>query len=333
MKLERIASGAFAGFGDDQMYLAELHGKLSSGIERKEDILTSNVFSFFKYSTREVFLKGYLKRLGFDISDQQAKDAEFIFWPRFSENTEPDLIIIVGDYYLLIEAKYFSGFAEATRKTNAQLLREISGGRLDAKNYSKEFRLIAITADHYYKKDKFKAIPSDNSPYFKWTNWQAISSFLSSIVETNRDIRQEEHDFALDLYSLLDKKHLRDFQGFETLCRIGTIAAHRASIFFEGTTARFRGDFIGFLNTLSLGKRLSPLSETVFLIASKGLAASFFRGFANSLPISRQIAKRRKTVFLNAQKKMFAPSCPAKKLKYIEAPIFYMEDKNHVGHK
>jgi len=69
------------------MYIAELHGKLSQRIERMEDILTSNVFSFFKYSTPKIFLKGYLKKLGFDVSDQEATEAEFIFWPRFEENT------------------------------------------------------------------------------------------------------------------------------------------------------------------------------------------------------------------------------------------------------
>ena len=67
-------------------------------MERMEDILTSNVFSFFKYSTREIFLKGYLNKLGFDISGQEANAAELIFWPRFEENTEPDLVIITGDY-------------------------------------------------------------------------------------------------------------------------------------------------------------------------------------------------------------------------------------------
>ena len=34
------------------MYLAEIHGKLSMENENKEDILTSNVFSFFKYANR-----------------------------------------------------------------------------------------------------------------------------------------------------------------------------------------------------------------------------------------------------------------------------------------
>ncbi len=38
------------------MYLAELHGKLLSKLEKREDILTSNVFSFFKYSNRNRYL-------------------------------------------------------------------------------------------------------------------------------------------------------------------------------------------------------------------------------------------------------------------------------------
>jgi len=87
------------------MYLAELHGKLSSSVERQEDILTSNVFSFFKYSNREIFLKEFLSRSGCHVTSEEANKAEFIFWPRFEENTEPDLVIIVGKYYLLIEAK------------------------------------------------------------------------------------------------------------------------------------------------------------------------------------------------------------------------------------
>jgi len=274
------------------MYLAELHGKLSSSIERMEDILTSNVFSFFKYSSREIFLKGYLNKLGFSISNQEAIEAEFKFWPRFEENTEPDLVIIVGDYYLLIEAKYFSGFAEGTKKTKAQLLREIDGGKLDAKNYGKDFKLIAITADHYCKKDKFKVITSDFSPYFKWTNWQSVSSFLDNTLETNENIKKQELDFALDLYNLLDKKNLRDFQSFDTLYNVSTFPKSCASIFFEAKTAKFRGDFIGFTDSLSPDKKITALS---------------------------------KTIFLRGQKKIFAPLFQLRKLKHTETAIFYKE--------
>jgi hypothetical protein len=226
------------------MYLAELHGKLSQRIERMEDILTSNVFSFFKYSAREIFLKGYLNILGFDISDQEANEAEFIFWPRFEENTEPDLVIIVGDYYLLIEAKYFSEFGGENEKTEAQLIREINGGKLDAKNYNKTFKLIAITADHYYKKNKFDVIPSEFRAYFKWTNWQSVAAFLKNILQTRAGIRQQEHHFTLDLYSLLDKKNLRGFQSLDILQDTIPHLKPYESLFFEAKTAKFRGAFI-----------------------------------------------------------------------------------------
>jgi len=246
------------------MYLAELRGKLPSRIERMEDILTSNVFSFFKYSTRKIFLKGYLNEFGFNISNQEADEAEFMFWPRFEKNTEPDLILIVGEYYLLIEAKYFSDFGNETKKTKAQLLREIEGGKLEAKNYGKNFKLIAITADHYYNENRFKVIPSEFMPHFIWTNWQLVSAVLYDILENSRNIKKQERDFALDLYNLLDKKNLRDFQGFNSLVNMGTFLKSYASIFFEARTAKFRGDFIGFMHCLSFDKKIKPLRERVF---------------------------------------------------------------------
>ena len=271
------------------MYLAELHGKLSQRIERMEDILTSNVFSFFKYSTREIFLKGYLKKLGFDVSDQEATEAEFIFWPRFEENTEPDLVIIVGNYYLLIEAKYFSGFGGETDKTEAQLIREIKGGKLDAKNYGKDFILIAITADPYYKDYKFEIIPKDFRPHFVWTNWQTVSSFLSNILEKDIKIPKQEHDFALDLYNLLDKKDLRKFQSFDILSLVKQYLKPHASVFFEAKTAKFRGDFIGFLNNLPFDKKILMMRKTIFLTIQKKIFTHLVQ--------SRRLTYSKDTVF------------------------------------
>ena len=271
------------------MYLAELHGKLSQRIERMEDILTSNVFSFFKYSTREIFLKGYLNELNFDISDQEAIEAEFIFWPRFEENTEPDLVILVGNYYLLIEAKYFSDFGGETDKTKAQLIREIEGGQLDAKNYGKNFVLIAITADSYYKDYKFEVIPSDFIPYFKWTNWQKVSWVLTNILESDKKIRKQERDFALDLYDLLDKKNLREFQSFDILSLMNQYLKPHASIFFEAKTAKFRGDFIGFLNSLPFDKKILMARKTIFLSIQKNIFTHLVR--------SRRLTYSQDTVF------------------------------------
>jgi hypothetical protein len=234
-----------------------------------EDILTSNVFAFFKYATREVFFKGYLNELGFSISDQEAKEAEFVFWPRFEENTEPDLVVIVGDYYLLIEAKYFSEFGGGTEKTKAQLLRELRCGKLEAKNYGKDFKLIAITADYYFKKEKFSIIPRTFISHLKWTNWQSVALFLTKLLETKKNIRSHERDFASDLCNLLDKKNLRQFQNFDLLCHKGFYLKEYPSVFFEAKTAKFRGAFIGFTNSLLFEEKIFPERTTIFLTSKR----------------------------------------------------------------
>ena len=251
------------------MYFAELRGKLPSKMERMEDILTSNVFSFFKYSTREIFLKGYFSELGFSISDQEAKEAKFVFWPRFEENTEPDLVIIVGDYYLLIEAKYFSEFGGETEKTKAQLLRELEGGWLEAKNYGKDFNLIVITGDYYFKKEKFSIIPRRFISNFKWTNWQFVSTFVTNLLETSKHIKKHERDFASDLCNLLDKKNLREFQSFDLTYKQDFLLKEYASVFFEAKTAKFRGAFIGFMNSLLFDKKISPWRARIFLMSER----------------------------------------------------------------
>ena len=253
------------------MYLAELRGKLSSRVERMEDILTSNVFSFFKYSNRDIFLRNYLNELKFKVSTKEAEEAEFKFWPVFEDGTEPDLVIIVGEYYLLIEAKYFSGFGEKTETTDDQLKREIKGGQLEAFSYGKEFYLIAITADYYYKKDKFKAILPEFESSFKWTNWQCIASFLDNILSSNPNIKGSEWDFCQDLYRLLDKKNLRSFQN---ITYNGPLLEDYSSIFFDAKTAKLRGDFIGFIDSLSLAKGLKSVRETVFFSSTKRIFKS-----------------------------------------------------------
>ena len=253
------------------MYLAELQGKLSPRVERMEDMLTSNVFSFFKYSSRDVFLKSYLSNLGFNVSVQQARDTEFIFWPRFEDNTEPDLVLIVGDYYILIEAKYFSGFAEETPKIKAQLLREVNGGRREARNYDKQFYLVVVTADPYKKEVKLKDIPEDLKHHCIWTNWQRVSWFLYNILDSDIHIRKEERDFATDLYDLLDKKNLRGFQGFEELTgeHVSIKTDASTSVFFDARTAKFRGDFIGFGNSLWFDQKIIFIETPIFLNIGK----------------------------------------------------------------
>jgi hypothetical protein len=274
------------------MYLAELHGKLSPKTERKEDLLTSNVFSFLKYSNREIFLKEYLRLLGYTLSQEAANNAKFIFWPRFAEGTEPDLVIIVGKYYILIEAKYFSAFDEESNLTRAQLIREIEVGKLEAKTNDKEFRLIAITADHYYKKEKFEVIPRDFMPLFTWTNWQTVTFFLEDVLEKETELPVEQISFVLDLHDLLDRKNLRGFRGCDCFANLHALTGCPDNIFFEAVTAIFRGSFIGFANSLSYSERMNPINKTIFWHKRSGFFISLIK-VARLKPVNSHVFFKR----------------------------------------
>lgn len=237
------------------MYLAELHGKFSIAEERREDILTSNVFSFFKYAKREIFLKSFLNLLGLQLEPHELDEVEFIFWPTYQDQTEPDLVILVGRYYLLIEAKLFSGFGKALDFSAYQLSREIAEGKLEAHNLEKEFRLIAVTA-HYAKHQFIAENPEFSLSDITWINWHQIAMILDDILNTNEKLDSETKSFALDLYSLLVKKNLRKFAGQDVFNRLASLKPTSAALFFNAKTAKYRGDFLGFHQSLEEFSRL-----------------------------------------------------------------------------
>ena len=242
------------------MYLAEIHGKIPPNLERLEDLLTSNIFSFFKYTNRQFFLQKYLRLLDILVTDHEAENAEFRFWPRLDDDTEPDLVLVAGPHYLLFEAKYFSDFGVETENRKAQLIREIEGGMMEARNEGKLFQMIAITADHSYQKDRFSIIPKKYLHLFKWTNWQGITAFLQNTLEENPKISKNNSAFAIDLYRLLVKKNLRDYIGTQIFYNLQMDLTARQIVFFDSKTARFRGDFIGFMNSLQSDKKIRPRS-------------------------------------------------------------------------
>lgn len=228
------------------MIIAELHSKIPSKIEDKEDILTSNVFSFFKYSNRQL-LMDYLCQLGIEVSVSDSKNAEFIFWPSYDDGTEPDLIIVCGKYYILFEAKLYSDFAQKTLISDSQIDREIKMGILAAENLNKEFVYVAITAE--YNKDKIKYSKYENQKIkFIWTNWQTVTHFLEIQLSTNESIHINE--FAKDLYSLLVKKKLRSYIGFINIQNSQDFQNYN-SIFYNLNSSKFKGEFSGFLENLS----------------------------------------------------------------------------------
>jgi hypothetical protein len=244
------------------MYMAELHGKLSSRLEEGEDVLTSNVFSFFKYSNRAIFLRQYLAMLGFGVSLLDVQHAQFSFWPRFDENTEPDVIIRVGGHYALFEAKLRSGFGDGNATTKAQLIREIEGGMLEASNYGERFSLVAITADYCYKPHKFSCLRPEHATLFRWTSWQKITRLIQSVLDGGTPLTGSERAFAEDLYDLLCDKHLREYGGLRAISSARYQPKEFDTIFLDAATTSFRGDFIGFITSLAgeVGLMTQPAS-------------------------------------------------------------------------
>jgi hypothetical protein len=226
------------------MIIAELHGKMPSKFEDKEDLLTSNVFSFFKYTDR-IYFKEYLSALGISVSIDESRNAEFQFWPSYEDNTEPDLVVICGDYYLLFEAKLYSDFSPKTKYTEAQIDREIYMGKMSSKNLNKQFVYIALTAEYFYKKLKY--IKYENQDFrFIWTNWQAIAKFINEKIEHDN----LSNDFALDLFFLLVKKRLRSFNGIKSI-HFNRLSFSNSPIFYNLKTSKFKGEFSGYNEVLS----------------------------------------------------------------------------------
>lgn len=245
------------------MYLAEIHGKLSDENVNREDILTSNVFSFFKYANREIFLLPFLQMLDLEVSSYDAHQAEFIFWPYYSDGTQPDLVILVGRYYLLFEAKLHSSFSPETASKKHQLVREIEGGAMEAESIGKEFRIIAVTAD-YSRPNSLAEVPLEYRDQLIWINWQRTALLIYDILEHTTEIPSEMRLFATDLYNLLVKKNLRNFEGTSVLSKTRALRDHGDTIFFEAKTATYRGDFIGFLSAFENVSELVPIADRLF---------------------------------------------------------------------
>jgi hypothetical protein len=207
--------------------------------------------------------------LGLDVSLDEALETEFHFWPSFADGTQPDLVIISGSYYLLVEAKYHSGFGKATPTRKHQLVREIEGGAFEAGNLEKKFKILIVTADYYFKPEIYEDIPSHHLQDLKWINWQKIAFLIFSILEQNQNISPETKLFAEDLYRLLLKKNLRNFEGKKVLGQTRKLPNFQDNIFFQANTASYRGDFIGFLPAMETVPNIKSISDNLFFEPQK----------------------------------------------------------------
>jgi hypothetical protein len=106
------------------MLAAELHWKISPGRpahERMEDVLTSHVFSLFRYvahlELQADFLRSAVNLRGEHLAVGRLQAARVVFWPKFAVGQvrrEADALLLLhqaddGSLALLVEAKHEAG--------------------------------------------------------------------------------------------------------------------------------------------------------------------------------------------------------------------------------
>jgi hypothetical protein len=124
------------------MTMAEIHGEIPE-YEGMEDLLTSDVFSTFKYLPLDVVFIPFLKRaVSFGTGETMSYlfddviKGDFIFWPKTSFlKREPDLLILLTcldnpPISIVVEAKYRSGKSNVNRDQDLNAMQLLEGDQL-----------------------------------------------------------------------------------------------------------------------------------------------------------------------------------------------------------
>lgn len=167
-----------------------------------------------------------------------------------------------------MEAKYHSSFGKATSTRKHQLNREIEGGAFEAENLNKIFEILIVTAD-YNKPAINQAIPDHQLGHIQWINWQSISIMIFNLLQYNQTIRYETRLLAEDLYELLVRKALRNYEGVKVLKKVPKLSRNPDPLFFQANTATFRGNFIGFQPALENLAKFQALPDLLFRAKEK----------------------------------------------------------------
>ena len=219
------------------MFVAALHGKIPSELVQVEDLVTSNVFGFLKYADRGAYLLPVLQCfLHLDVSIDDVNKADFRFWPVYLDGTEPDLVLRVGNHYLLIEAKYLSSFGQAHGDVKHQVERELMGGQAEAASERRAFLYVTVTVDRRDEEEAKTAarrlsVPDDKLAFLHWKDVFAVIADVASRPFPPNAL------MARDLLGVLERQGLSPYCGFSKLKYVwGNV---RRPLFFASNSSDF----------------------------------------------------------------------------------------------
>lgn len=231
------------------MTIAEIHRKVSERWTNSEDVLTSDVFTAFRYLPAESGIVGFLRSIkgvrSILPSPKDQASSGYYFWP-LGQTREPDLLLELDIdsviYHVIVEAKYRSGASdidiveideeEETILWGNQLadqLRELmsgdytvwkNGNRSEKKRLPSrvENRLLLYLTAHPTRPRKtlqrsIQLFPEGKSRLF-WASWYDVWDYLQ-----RRKGELKAHPYqriVSDILALLELKQFGTFQGISS---------------------------------------------------------------------------------------------------------------------
>ncbi len=184
------------------MIYAEIKSKIPE-VKYREDVLTSNVFTFFKVLPENYLLKLICNIVNQNVSKllKNRRIIEFSLWKKFSNLKEPEIYIkFEPEYHVFIEVKYCS-----PESGDSQLK-----DYLDIFSTSNK-HLIYLTADRTEpvwttQKEAYKGLP------ISWINWYKFKSVIEDLAS------KETNEIVCNIYNLiieyLNYKKFSNFDGW-----------------------------------------------------------------------------------------------------------------------
>ena len=214
------------------MTIAEIHNKLNpKDIRLKEDLLTSDVFGAFSYLSPKdgiiPFLKKALNSVNQELGSRENWNdawndidyAEYNFWPRMSDRSQPDVVISLYSKNellaaIIVECKYTAPIDNDQLEVELSNLEVKLSNLNDIEDKLKKARLkvvLLVTADTAFPVEKLSSIKD-----VFWDSW--ISTYKCGMEAlSHNQISRENKVILKDLTSLLYKKGFNLFISWDEL--------------------------------------------------------------------------------------------------------------------
>ncbi|WP_083915023.1 PD-(D/E)XK nuclease family protein [Alkalispirochaeta alkalica] len=184
-----------------------LNNKIPKEFISLEDLLTSEIFGFIQFLPNEILIKILEKSENIfnkfaigTIPEPKIKSINYNFWPRYKNYGEPDLLLKLDNFYLIIEIKYNSKPGQYQLENYYKLLKD---------EYNMENPLIILLSPmHHYHSILNTCSEEIQKTIFSLT-WKQLKEILDFTA-----FEEPYNSMAKKCVELLNFHNFKNFDGF-----------------------------------------------------------------------------------------------------------------------